>query len=94
MLSFAWSTINHHPKQQQYLFSCRPGLTSAHMNWITNVGDRSAAGLIVMAGTALYHEELAKHIRTHFSELLDDLQHVESDNDDGSDNEQGAGADA
>ena len=93
-MSFIWSTINH-PKQQQYFFSfCRPGLTAAHMNWITNVGDRSAAGLIVMAGTALYHEELAKHIRTHFSELLDDLQHVESDNDDGSDNEQGAGADA
>ena len=58
------------------------------MNWITNIGDCSAAGLIVTAGAALYHKELAKHIQTV------DIQHVESDNDDGSDNEQGAGADA
>ena len=68
----------------------RPGLTSAHMNWITNIGDCSAAGLIVTAGAALYHKELAKHIQTV------DIQHVESDNneEEGSDSEQGADADS
>jgi hypothetical protein len=69
------------------LSSCL-GLNATHQSWLTNVLNRAAAGLVVESGRPLYQEDLANHLREHFSDLLDSLnpaedEEEEEDDDDG-----------
>ena len=55
----------------QYQAACR---TAAHASWVSNVLDRESCELIVTTKSPLFEQDLAQMIRTHFSDVISQLQ--------------------
>ena len=55
----------------QYQAACR---TAAHASWLSNVLDRESCELIVTTKSPLFEQDLAQMIRTHFSDVISQLQ--------------------
>ena len=55
----------------QYTAACR---TNAHASWLGNVLDRESCELIATTKSPLFEQDLAQMIKTHFSDVLSQLE--------------------
>lgn len=55
----------------EYVAACR---TEAHASWLANILDRESCELIVKNESPLFEQDLGQLIKTHFSDVLDQLK--------------------